>query len=118
MIKIAPKCAYPPVVRLHFVTIPVFESDAAEAELNRFLAGHRVLAVDRQLVADGPRSAWTVCVSYVDRPVTASGAVPVVSPARRDRLQTGIDAALAITAHADARGWRVAELRRRRTVDA
>lgn len=33
------------------------------------------------------------------------------------RLQTGIDAALAIIAHADARGWR-AGLRHRRTVDA
>jgi len=59
-------------MRLHFVTIPVFESAAAEAELNRFLACQRVLAVDRQLVADGTRSAWAVCVSYVDRPSVAS----------------------------------------------
>ncbi len=33
-------------------------------------------------------------------------------------LQAGIDAALAITAHADARAWRRAELRRRPPVDA
>ena len=33
-------------------------------------------------------------------------------------LQAGIDAALAITAHADARAWRLAELRRRLPVDA
>lgn len=33
-------------------------------------------------------------------------------------LQRGIDAALAITAHADAGGWRRAELRRRPAVDA
>jgi len=33
-------------------------------------------------------------------------------------LQAGIDAALAITAHADARGWRRAELRRRPAMDA
>jgi len=29
-------------MRLHFVTIPVFESAPVEAELSRFLAGHRV----------------------------------------------------------------------------
>lgn len=33
-------------------------------------------------------------------------------------LQAGLGAALAITAHADARGWRQAELRRRPAVDA
>ena len=55
-------------MRMHFVTIPVFDSGAAQAELNRFLGGHRVLAVERQLVADGAGSAWAVCVSYVDRP--------------------------------------------------
>lgn len=54
-------------MRLHFMTIPVYESAAAEAELNRFLASHRVLAVDRQLVVDGTRSAWAVCVSFVER---------------------------------------------------
>jgi len=53
---------------MHFVTIPVFDSGAAQAELNRFLAAHRVLAVERQLIADGAGSAWAVCVSYVDRP--------------------------------------------------
>src|SRR6185436_11993097 len=35
-------------------------------ELNQFLASHRVIAVDRQLVMDGPRSAWAICVTYVN----------------------------------------------------
>lgn len=78
-------------MRLHFLTIPVFESAPAEAELNRFLAGHRVLAVDRQLVADGTRSAWVVCVSYVDRPEAApsagtSAAKPTVAKSIRDAV--------------------------------
>jgi len=63
-------------MRLHFHTIPLFESAPAEAELNRFLAAHRVLTVDRHLIADGPRSAWAVCVTYVDRPPPASDAQP------------------------------------------
>jgi superfamily II DNA helicase RecQ len=53
-------------MRLHFVTVPIHGSSAAEQELNQFLATHRILSVDRQLVADGPRSAWAVCVTYVD----------------------------------------------------
>lgn len=67
-------------MRLHFITIPVFESAAAEAELNRFLASHRVLAVDRQLVVDGTRSAWAVCVSFVERAGSVGEAAPAVNP--------------------------------------
>jgi len=53
-------------MRLHFVTVPIHGSAAAEDELNQFLATHRVMAVDRQLVADGTRSAWAICITYVD----------------------------------------------------
>jgi len=35
-------------MRLHFLPIPVHSSTAAEAELNHFLATHRVLGIDRQ----------------------------------------------------------------------
>lgn len=51
-------------MRLHFTTIPVFADGSAEEELNRFLAAHRVLSVDRQLVEAGSGSAWAVCVQY------------------------------------------------------
>lgn len=53
-------------MRLHFITVPIHGSTAAEDELNQFLSTHRVVAVDRHLVADGPRSVWAICVSYVD----------------------------------------------------
>ena len=52
-------------MRLHFAAIPVLDGAAEEEELNRFFATHRVISVDRQLVDDGPRSVWTVCVSWV-----------------------------------------------------
>ncbi len=62
-------------MRLHFATVPVFSgTQAAEAELNAFLASHRVDSVDRQLVVDGPRSAWAICVAYVDGPEPGSKA--------------------------------------------
>lgn len=52
-------------MKLHFVTVPIHNSSAAEGELNQFLSSHRVIAVDRQLVSDGARSAWAICVTYV-----------------------------------------------------
>ena len=66
-------------MRLHFATIPLHESAPAEAELNRFLAAHRVLAVDRHLVADGARSAWAVCVTYVERPANEAAVAPALA---------------------------------------
>jgi len=48
-------------------TIPVSDPSAAD-ELNRFLSGHRVLAVDRQFVANGASSFWTFCVEVLQSP--------------------------------------------------
>ncbi len=50
-------------MQVHFFTIPVHSGAEAAEELNRFLAGHRILSVDRQLVQDGTNSAWTLCVT-------------------------------------------------------
>jgi superfamily II DNA helicase RecQ len=36
-------------------------------EFNKFLAMNRVLLVERHFVADGPRSDWAICMSYLDR---------------------------------------------------
>lgn len=47
-----------------FFTIPVSHGEAAEKELNDFLAAHRTLRVDKEFVADGERSFWTVAVTY------------------------------------------------------
>lgn len=58
-------------MRLHFVTVPIQDSAAAEAELNQFLASHRVIAVDRHLIPDGPRSAWSICITYADASANA-----------------------------------------------
>jgi superfamily II DNA helicase RecQ len=51
-------------MQLRFFTIPVLGGEAAAEELNRFLAGHRILAVDRHLAQDGGSSLWALCVSY------------------------------------------------------
>jgi superfamily II DNA helicase RecQ len=47
-----------------FFTIPVHGGAAAEEDLNRFLAGHRIVAIDRAFVQDGANSAWSLCVGF------------------------------------------------------
>ena len=37
---------------------------AGETALNQFLASHRILGVEREFIAAGRHSAWSVCVSY------------------------------------------------------
>ena len=62
-------------MRLRFFTVPVCDPSAAQDEVNRFLASHRVLSVDRELVSDGAGSVWALCVAYVDgekQPVLAA----------------------------------------------
>ena len=60
-------------------TIPIRCAEAAEAELNGFLRGHRVLSVERRWVDQGESSFWAFCVDYLE----SSGA-PAPS-ASRDR---------------------------------
>ncbi len=50
-------------------------------ELNRFLAGHRVLSVQREFVQHGSGSFWSFCVEYLDGGGGASGSGP-----RKDRI--------------------------------
>jgi len=50
-------------MQLHFFTIPIHDGTAAAAELNRFLATHKVADIERQFTQDGRNSAWSVCVA-------------------------------------------------------
>lgn len=67
-------------MQLRFFTIPVIGGDEAAEELNRFLAGHRILALDRHLASDGSTSVWALCVSYE----TAADSRP--APAKRGKV--------------------------------
>jgi hypothetical protein len=48
-----------------FFRIPAHGGDA-EAELNRFVTSHHVVAVERQFVALGSDSFWALCFRYQD----------------------------------------------------
>lgn len=53
-------------MNLRFFWIPVPDSNAAEAELNAFLATHRVIAVERFFApAQLAPAGWAVCVEWL-----------------------------------------------------
>lgn len=51
-------------MQLRFFTVPFHGGEGEAEDLNRFLAGQRILSIDRHFVVDGPHSAWAVCVAY------------------------------------------------------
>jgi superfamily II DNA helicase RecQ len=53
-------------MQLKLFVLPIKNLEAAEAEMNGFLRGHRVLAVKKEFVADGENSFWSFCVEYLE----------------------------------------------------
>ena len=53
-------------MQLKLFVLPIKNLGAAEAEMNAFLRGHRVLAVKKEFVPDGENSFWSFCVEYLD----------------------------------------------------
>ena len=53
-------------MQLKLFIVPVKNVTAPEAEMNAFLRGHRVLAVEKELVPDGENSFWTFCVEHLE----------------------------------------------------
>ena len=73
-------------MRLHFLSIQVHSSTAAEAELNHFLATHRVLSIDRQFISDGSGSSWALCISYVEGSAAGAASAPNQDSSSKKRL--------------------------------
>lgn len=48
---------------LYFFTIPVSNSKQAEIELNQFISQNKILTTEKQFVADGSNSLWSICVT-------------------------------------------------------
>jgi len=69
-------------MRFHFATVPVHGSAEVELELNVFLGSHRVLRVERHLVADSAESVWAICVSYTDATSHHATSYDLTSPGR------------------------------------
>jgi superfamily II DNA helicase RecQ len=53
-------------MQLKTFVLPIKNLNPAEAEMNAFLRGHRVLSVKKEFVPDGENSFWTFCVEYLE----------------------------------------------------
>ena len=67
-------------MQLKLCVVSIKNLGAAEAEINGFLRGHRVLAVKKEFVSDGENSFWTFCVEYLDG--VGGGSAPAQLPGR------------------------------------
>lgn len=61
-------------------TIPVIDGREEMEQMNRFLRGHKVVQVDKQLVALGDVAYWSFCVNYLV-------ALSVASPAGSEKRE-------------------------------
>lgn len=52
-------------MQLKFFTFSVFETVDAEEQVNKFLRSVKVLEIKRDLVLEGDRSYWAICILYL-----------------------------------------------------
>jgi superfamily II DNA helicase RecQ len=67
-----------------FFVVPIRSVEAAQAELNAFLRGHRVLSIERRWVDQGENSCWSFCVDYLES--AGSSGVPGKDGSSRVRI--------------------------------
>ena len=72
------------IMSLKFFVVPVQDSIASEDELNGFLASHKILSIDRQLVDQGVNSFWAICIDYLTGKRVETGQNPNLSRNRVD----------------------------------
>ncbi|MEO0339415.1 MAG: HRDC domain-containing protein [Bacteroidota bacterium] len=66
-------------MQIKIISIPVRYGEQENEELNRFLRGHRILKVDKQLVESEGTALWTFCIEYIEQSRKAP-------PVRKERV--------------------------------
>jgi superfamily II DNA helicase RecQ len=56
-----------------FFSVPALDPDHGSEEVTAFLSNHRVIGVDRQLVANGSHSFWAICITYTSSEARTAG---------------------------------------------
>ncbi|MDA1055624.1 MAG: HRDC domain-containing protein [Planctomycetota bacterium] len=69
---------------LRFFAVPVRDSNACEQELNGFLAGHKVVSIERHLIDQGVNSFWAICIDYLSHAPGETAVNPNLSRSRVD----------------------------------
>ena len=75
-------------MQFKFFLVPIHDTGSAEAQLNAFLRGHRILSVARRWVDQGPNSFWSFCVDYQEPSGSGSASA---APARGGRQRERVD---------------------------
>ncbi|MCR9098994.1 MAG: hypothetical protein NXI25_03520 [bacterium] len=57
-------------MQMKFFSVPVYDPAEAEAEVNAFLRGNRVLQIDRHFESQPGGGAWAICVEYLPNMAT------------------------------------------------
>jgi len=52
-------------MQIKLFQIPLIDDGTAQAEINRFLAGHKVLEVEQQFFQNEKGACWSFCVRYL-----------------------------------------------------
>jgi len=63
-------------MKFRFFTIPVMNPIQMGEELNTFIAGHRIISVEKKFVDNGDSSFWTFCLTYLESDGGYSGTKP------------------------------------------
>jgi len=53
-------------MQIKIITIPLTDDGALQAELNRFLAGHKVLEVEQKFFQNEKGGCWSFCIRYIE----------------------------------------------------
>lgn len=62
-------------MKYRFFAIPARGAENEQVELNRFCDGHKVISLEKEFVADGQQSFWSICVCYL--PASDKASVPM-----------------------------------------
>ena len=60
-------------MKTKFFIVQALNPNQGESELNTFLAQAKVLTIDKQFVANGGNSYWSICVNYLHSQTTSEG---------------------------------------------
>lgn len=67
-------------MQIKLFTIPLTDDGTAQAELNRFLAGHKVLEVEQRFFQNEKGGCWSFCVRYIQNGIVTE------SPALKGKI--------------------------------
>ena len=60
-------------MQIKLFTIPIIDNEIEQSEMNRFLAGHKILTIDNHLVSNDGGAYWCFCICYTEKPIGAGG---------------------------------------------